>query len=72
MTPADFLMKYGPLVGAKRGEMASDLGSVVHERYTKLRDGISGAIELLEHSDPHPGGRTDLFIKKLKKLLSSK
>lgn len=70
MYPADFLQKWGPKVGAERGEMASDLGAVVHARYDALRGLLTEAIEILEHSDPPEGGRTDQFIKRIKKALA--
>lgn len=69
MYPADFLAKWGPKVGADRGDMAGDLGSVVHDRFDKLRAALERAIELLEDGQPPKGGRTDQFVKKAKKLL---
>lgn len=67
-SPQEFLAKWCPVVADRRNELATDLAGVA-KSWAKLHDALAEAVEILEHSDPPKGGRTDKFIKRAKKAL---
>jgi hypothetical protein len=69
MKGADFIEKWAPKDGPDRTKMIEDLATLYSGAFSSLKKVLGEAIEILEHSDPPKGGRTDKFIKRAKDAL---